>query len=102
MANQISQEPVRSREDLKKTKMEARRQKQKEKAEKRAAKKAQKPVRLRLIPIWLRVILFLLFFAAALAGGLMVGYGVIGDGEPKDVFEKETWTHIIDIITKGT
>jgi hypothetical protein len=29
-----------------------------------------------------------------------VGYGVIGDGKPMNVFEKETWTHIIDLVEK--
>ncbi|MEW9500819.1 DNA-directed RNA polymerase subunit beta [Jeotgalibacillus marinus] len=30
----------------------------------------------------------------------MVGYGVIGDGDPQDVLKKETWTHILDLVMK--
>ncbi|WP_257348135.1 DNA-directed RNA polymerase subunit beta [Pseudalkalibacillus decolorationis] len=61
--------------------------------------KLTKP-RVRLIPIWLRLILVLFLFVACLAMGLAVGYGVIGDGNMMDVFDKETWTHIIDLVKK--
>jgi len=33
---------------------------------------------------------------------LMIGYGVIGDGKPTDVFKKSTWTHILEIVNDGT
>ncbi|WP_062108497.1 DNA-directed RNA polymerase subunit beta [Bacillus niameyensis] len=97
MANQISQEQVQTREELKKKKSEAKRKKREQKIEKQSMKR----VRIRLIPIWLRIILFVILLAASLAGGLLVGYGVIGDGKPTDVFQKETWTHIIDLVKKG-
>ncbi|MGR3766111.1 DNA-directed RNA polymerase subunit beta [Rossellomorea sp. NS-SX7] len=74
------------------------------KAEKKdKPKKEAKPkrwVRVRMLPIWLRILLVVLLLAASLAFGAMVGYGVIGDGNPTDVFKKETWQHIIDIVTK--
>ncbi|MFD1899302.1 DNA-directed RNA polymerase subunit beta [Enterococcus termitis] len=28
----------------------------------------------------------------------MIGYGVIGGGNPKDVFKEEIWTHILDFL----
>lgn len=59
----------------------------------------KKPIR-RIFPIWLRIIVVLLLSAAALTGGLMVGYGIIGDGVPKDALKIETWQHIIDIVMK--
>ncbi|WP_335871195.1 DNA-directed RNA polymerase subunit beta [Bacillus sp. 2205SS5-2] len=62
-------------------------------------KKPKKSVRIRLIPIWLRVIIVTLLVTASLAGGLMVGYGYLGDGKPTDVFHKSTWTHIGEIVT---
>jgi hypothetical protein len=34
------------------------------------------------------------------AAGTMVGYGVMGGKEAKDVFKKETWTHIVDLVKK--
>jgi len=55
-------------------------------------------VRLRLIPIWLRIILvFLLLFVAAVFG-LIIGYSVIGEGELVDTFKASTWQHIFDIM----
>ncbi|WP_349408792.1 DNA-directed RNA polymerase subunit beta [Pseudalkalibacillus sp. SCS-8] len=60
----------------------------------------QAKLRERIVPIWLRIILVLLVFAFALAAGLAVGYGVIGDGDMMDVFDKETWNHIVDLVKK--
>ncbi|WP_408008592.1 DNA-directed RNA polymerase subunit beta [Pseudalkalibacillus sp. A8] len=54
----------------------------------------------RIVPIWLRLIIVVLLFALCLAGGLAVGYGVVGDGEMMDVFKKDTWQHIVDIVKK--
>ncbi len=31
-------------------------------------------------------------------GGSMIGYGVIGDQNPSDVFKLETWTHLYALI----
>lgn len=55
-------------------------------------------VQVRLFPIWLRVVLVLVLLALAAAGGAMVGYGVIGDGEPRDALRWETWQHIFDLM----
>lgn len=65
-------------------------------------KKRKKKPRIRLIPIWLRLIIFAVLTALSLAAGAMVGYGVIGDGEPMDALKIETWKHIYDIIFEGT
>lgn len=56
-------------------------------------------VQIRLLPIWLRIILVLLLVIGAAIAGAMVGYGVVGDGQPTDVLKKETWTHIFDIMS---
>ncbi|MCJ7840588.1 DNA-directed RNA polymerase subunit beta [Lederbergia sp. NSJ-179] len=96
MANQISQEQVQSKKELKKRKQGEKREKQARTEE----KSSKRRVRIRLIPIWLRLILLIVFLAASLASGLMIGYGVIGDGKPKDVFKEKTWTHIIDLVIK--
>jgi len=58
--------------------------------------------RTRLIPIWLRLVLLLVCAILALCIGAMIGYGVIGTGNPLDVFHVGTWKHIRDIVTKGT
>lgn len=54
--------------------------------------------RRRKLPIIVRIIIALILFALSLAAGLMFGYGILGDGAMMDVFEKETWQHIVDIV----
>ncbi len=56
--------------------------------------------KVRLIPIWLRLLLVALLLMASLLAGAMIGYGVIGDGSPGDVFKKSTWVKISDIVKK--
>ena len=56
-------------------------------------------VQIRLFPIWLRIILVLALVVLAAALGAMVGYGILGDGEPRDALKWETWQHILDIMS---
>ena len=55
-------------------------------------------VQIRLLPIWLRIVLVLLLLTGAAILGAIVGYGYVGDGQPSDALNKETWIHILDII----
>lgn len=55
-------------------------------------------VRIRLIPIWLRIIIVLVLLVLAIVLGTMFGYAGIGEGQASDVFKKETWQHIFDIM----
>ncbi|WP_339215147.1 DNA-directed RNA polymerase subunit beta [Solibacillus sp. FSL W8-0372] len=55
-------------------------------------------VRLRLIPIWLRIIVVILVFGIATIAGLIVGYSIIGDGATSDVLKGDTWQHLLNII----
>lgn len=71
-----------------------------EKTKRRQERLQSKKPRRRIFPIWLRIIVVLLFSAAALVAGLMIGYGIIGDGVPTDALKFETWQHIIDIVNK--
>jgi hypothetical protein len=57
-------------------------------------------IRIRLFPIWLRIVLLLFFMAISAVGGAMIGYGVLGDGKPADVFDKQTWQHVFDLVEK--
>ena len=57
-------------------------------------------VRVRLIPIWVRLLMVIALFALSIVLGAVVGYGVLGNGDPMDVFEKSTWTHVRDLIEK--
>ncbi|TQR18123.1 DNA-directed RNA polymerase subunit beta [Psychrobacillus soli] len=54
-------------------------------------------VQIRMFPIWLRILLCIVLFSGAAAAGLMVGYGVLGGGTPKDALKWETYQHILDI-----
>ena len=56
-------------------------------------------VQIRMFPIWLRIILVAALIVGAAALGAMVGYGILGDGEPKDALKWETWQHILDIMS---
>ncbi|WP_382920874.1 DNA-directed RNA polymerase subunit beta, partial [Streptomyces sp. NPDC057062] len=66
----------------------------------KASTKEKRKVRVRLIPIWLRVIIVIFTLFISLILGVIIGYGVIGDGKPMDALKKSTWTHIIDLVNK--
>jgi len=55
-------------------------------------------VQIRLIPIWLRIVIVLVLVVAAAALGSMFGFSVIGEGNAMDIFKRETWQHIFDIM----
>jgi hypothetical protein len=59
-----------------------------------------KRIRIRLIPIWLRIVMVVLLLGASLIAGAMVGYSIMGDGKPSEIFEKSTWQHISNLIHK--
>ena len=54
-------------------------------------------VRLRLLPIWLRIIIVAALFIAAAVIGVIFGYSVIGEGNVGDALKWGTWRHILDI-----
>lgn len=60
----------------------------------------RKRIRVRLIPVWFRLLIVALLIGVSVILGAVFGYGVIGKGKASDVFEKSTWTHIKDLIEK--
>jgi lipopolysaccharide/colanic/teichoic acid biosynthesis glycosyltransferase len=64
------------------------------------AENVNKRIRIRLIPIWLRIVLLVVFTGVFLLAGAALGYGVLGSGDPGDVLKESTWTHIIDLVEK--
>ncbi|MFJ7745037.1 DNA-directed RNA polymerase subunit beta [Peribacillus sp. NPDC097295] len=58
-------------------------------------------IRVRFLPIWLRLLIIMGLIIIALIAGSLIGYSVIGGGQATDVFKKSTWTHIIDIVNEG-
>lgn len=49
---------------------------------------------LALLKIVVVIVLIIILFVI----GTMIGYSVIGDGKPADVFQKEIWTHILEFF----
>jgi hypothetical protein len=70
------------------------------KEEKKQTVKKSKRVRLRLIPIWLRVLIVVVLMGLSSLTGAAVGYGVLGNGNAIDVFKPSTWTHIVNLADK--
>jgi DNA-directed RNA polymerase subunit beta len=66
-----------------------------------ATPESYKRIRVRLIPIWLRIILLVVLVSISVMAGAIVGYGMLGGGKIAEVFQESTWTHIIDLVEKG-
>ncbi|OLO42429.1 hypothetical protein BTR23_03550 [Alkalihalophilus pseudofirmus] len=62
-------------------------------------RKKRKKERIRIVPIWLRLFIVILLCGVSLVAGLMVGFGVIGNGTPTEILQRETWEHIMNIIS---
>ena len=86
-------EQVKSREEYKKLKFQ-------DKQQTEEVRPSKKQVRVRLIPIWLRLLLLVVCIFISLAAGAAVGYGMLGNGKTMDVFKLSTWTHIHDLVVK--
>ncbi|WP_102273644.1 DNA-directed RNA polymerase subunit beta [Cytobacillus massiliigabonensis] len=86
--NNNNQEAAKSREQFKKEN------------NLKPAKVRRRRIRVRILPIWLRIIIVAVLIFLSLIAGAAVGYGVVGNGEAKDIFKKSTWTHIVDLIEK--
>lgn len=78
--------------------MDASTEKQNIHDEQSSKRQNRKRVRVRLIPIWLRLLIIPGLLVLSLIVGAMIGYGVLGDGKALDVLKKSTWQHIVDIV----
>lgn len=58
--------------------------------------------KVRLIPIWLRLLIVAILLVASMTAGVMFGYGIIGSGKATDALKFSTWEHIVDLVVKGT
>jgi hypothetical protein len=94
-----SNEAEHSSEDVKVTDTEKKQTREKRRqTQQREKKPSEKKPRLRLIPIWLRILISIVLIGGCLILGLMFGYGVIGGGNPAEALKPDTWYHILDII----
>ncbi|WP_102348282.1 DNA-directed RNA polymerase subunit beta [Bacillus sp. Marseille-P3661] len=88
------------------TRQERRQQKELERTERiKDATQKKESVRkrrgqIRLIPIWLRLLIITVLVCLSILAGLMVGYGVIGDGKAADALKVSTWQHLVDLVLK--
>ncbi|KGX93904.1 hydroxymyristoyl-ACP dehydratase [Pontibacillus halophilus JSM 076056 = DSM 19796] len=73
---------------------------QKESSKQGKKKETKTKYRRRLLPIWLRIVIVLVTSILALLAGMMIGYGVLGDGNPLDALKVDTWKHIFDLVMK--
>lgn len=87
-----NQKVAETREQVKQAKKEM-------KAERESGEQ-RKRIRIRLIPLWLRLLLIAVLIVLCVILGAMFGYSVMGNGKATDVFDKSTWTHIIDLIKR--
>ncbi|SOC34751.1 DNA-directed RNA polymerase subunit beta [Ureibacillus acetophenoni] len=102
MTNELINDNSNPREDLSQLKKTSRRRMRREESkQKKEVKQPQTTKEIlfsRLLATAIKVIVFfavLLFVAIA---GLMIGYGVIGEGNPVDALNWDTWQHMLDII----
>ncbi|OLS41145.1 hydroxymyristoyl-ACP dehydratase [Bacillus sp. MRMR6] len=93
--NHLNHQQVKSREEYKKIKEE-----ESSKTTAAVRPNTYKRVRIRLIPIWLRVLLLVMMIVVSVIGGAAVGYGILGDGQAGDVLKQSTWNHILELIEK--
>src|SRR5699024_1962300 len=94
---QYKQHKKQSKTNVTSTSAHSRRQ---QRLERKAARESKNTTMRRIFPILLRFIVISCLFIVALLVGLVIGYSILGDGAPTDVFQKETWKHIIDLVKK--
>ncbi|MFZ4451801.1 DNA-directed RNA polymerase subunit beta [Salibacterium aidingense] len=58
----------------------------------------QKKERLRLVPIWARLLIVLAVLAVSLLGGLITGYALVGEGDSFQILKWETWEQFFEFI----
>lgn len=88
----LDRDQVMTREEMKKVRSQEK--------ENLTMSERRKKIRVRLIPVWVKVIIVVVLFFGSLTAGMVVGYGVIGNGKPLEALQKGTWMHIVDIINK--
>jgi flagellar basal body-associated protein FliL len=102
--NNLNSERMTTRKEYKQAKNEALHVEEKQTREqmekKKESERKNELVRIRLIPIWLRLVLLMVFMFTAVVAGAVVGYSMLGGGKASDVFKASTWTHIRDLVEK--
>ncbi|MGY4688438.1 DNA-directed RNA polymerase subunit beta [Salibacterium sp. K-3] len=63
-----------------------------------ASKKGRKRERVRMVPIWARLVIVLAVLILSLIGGLLTGYALVGDGNGLEVLRWGNWERLIEFI----
>ncbi|GAE31320.1 DNA-directed RNA polymerase subunit beta [Halalkalibacter hemicellulosilyticus] len=59
----------------------------------------RKRLRLRVIPIWLRILLSIVLIGGSFLVGLMVGFAIVGNGDnPAEILKPDLWYYLMDMI----
>lgn len=89
-----------NKKTMKKGKSAEEKTKNKAKKDAKKERKRNKKPRRRIFPIWLRIIVVFVLAVIALLAGLMIGFGVLGNGNATDALKIETWQYIVDFVKK--
>ncbi|MBB5174617.1 DNA-directed RNA polymerase subunit beta [Texcoconibacillus texcoconensis] len=104
MSKDEQNEP-RSRRERKKVEREQgkdrKRQSTSTNTEENAKIEDKKKPRIRMVPIWLRIVIIVGLAFVGLIFGAMFGYGILGGENPIEALNPDTWRHIYDIIYDG-
>lgn len=86
----VNQNQPKTREQVKKARAEERRKQIQHEKRKKARRS----------PVGLRMLMLLAAVVVCVLAGMVVGYGVIGNGNVADALKESTWTHIHDLVVK--
>ncbi|CAM5192005.1 DNA-directed RNA polymerase subunit beta OS=Ureibacillus acetophenoni OX=614649 GN=SAMN05877842_10187 PE=4 SV=1 [Ureibacillus acetophenoni] len=100
MTNELmSEKPKEDLSQLKRTSRRRMRQDEKKKLKEVKQPQTTKEIIIsRMIATAIKVLIFFATILIVAILGLMIGYGVIGDGNPIDALNWNTWQHMLDII----
>ncbi|SFQ27317.1 DNA-directed RNA polymerase subunit beta [Salibacterium halotolerans] len=63
-----------------------------------ASKKERRRERIRMVPIWARLLIVLAVFVLSLLAGLVTGYTIVGEGNGLDVLKWGSWERLLEFI----
>lgn len=97
------QEEVKTRRERRQARVVARAQRsRKQSHETHTGEVVKRHPKVRLIPIWMRLVIVVVLLVISMTAGIIFGYGVIGNGKAFDALKASTWEHIVDLVVKGT
>ncbi|MFD2707033.1 DNA-directed RNA polymerase subunit beta [Salibacterium lacus] len=62
------------------------------------SKKERRKERIRMVPIWARLLIILAVLILSLLGGLVTGYAIVGEGNGLEVLRWGSWERMFEFI----